>query len=152
MAAFQTKHFGQITYGTDSELDFPAGLPGFEERRRFVAVRFVESDPLIYLQSLEDPGLCFITMPILVAEPHYRMKVSDEDLGHLELPAGRQPQIGQDVLCLTIVSVQETGATANLLAPVLVNLRNRRAVQAVAQDSDYSVQCPLVQQEAAACC
>jgi flagellar assembly factor FliW len=80
------------------------------------------------------------------------MKVSDEDLGHLELPTCRQPRIGEDVLCLTIVSVQETGATANLLAPVLVNLRNRRAVQAVAQDSDYSVQSPLAPQEAAACC
>ena len=56
-------------------------LPGFDSRRRFVAVRFVESDPLIYLQSLEDPALCFVTMPILSVDPRYRLKVSSEDLG-----------------------------------------------------------------------
>ncbi len=151
MAVFQTKHFGQITYQNESELEFPCGLPGFEESRRFVAVRFVESDPLIYLQSLEDAGLCFITMPIFVADPNYRLSVTDEDLEHLELPRGRQPRIGSDVLCLTVVSVQETGATANLLAPVLVNLRNRKAVQAVAPESEYSHQHPLMPQEAAVC-
>ncbi len=151
MAVLQTKHFGQITYEKESELGFPSGLPGFEDRRRFVALRFVESDPLIYLQSLEDAGLCFITMPIFVADPKYVLNVSDEDLTMLELPAGRQPRIGEDVLCLTILSVQETGATANLLAPVLVNLRNRRAVQAVAQDSDYSLQYSLMPEEAAVC-
>jgi flagellar assembly factor FliW len=151
MAVFQTKHFGQISYEKDSELDFPCGLPGFEERRRFVAVRFVESDPLIYLQSLEDSGLCFITMPIYVADPKYQLSVSEEDIASLELPVGRQPRIGEDVLCLTVVSIHETGPTANLLAPVVVNLRNRRAVQAVAQDIDYSVQHPLMPQEAAAC-
>jgi flagellar assembly factor FliW len=151
MAALQTTHFGQITYERESELDFPSGLPGFEDRRRFVAVRFVESDPLIYLQSLEDAGLCFITMPIFVADPKYVLKVSDEDLALLELPAGRQPRIGDDVLCLTVLSIQESGATANLLAPVLVNLRNRRAVQAVAQDCDYSLQYSLMPEEAAVC-
>ncbi len=150
MPVFQTKHFGQITHDKESEIEFPAGLPGFEDRKRFVAVRFVESDPLIYLQSLEDSGLCFITMPIFVAAPDYRLAISDEDLAELELPPGRQPRIGDDVLCLTVVSIHETGPTANLLAPVLVNLRNRRAVQAVAQDGGYSVQQPLME-EAALC-
>ena len=48
----QTKNFGEIAYELESELDFPCGLPGFDSRKRFVAVHFVESDPLIYLQSL----------------------------------------------------------------------------------------------------
>ena len=75
----ETKNFGKISFEAESELEFPSGLPGFDGRKRFVAVRFVESDPLIYLQSLEDPGLCFITMPVLAVEPKYRLKVSSED-------------------------------------------------------------------------
>src|SRR3954447_13443566 len=85
MSVMETKNFGKISFEPDSELEFPGGLPGFESRRRFVAVRFVESDPIIYLQSLEDPGLCFITMPILAVDPGYRLKVKGEDLGQLRL-------------------------------------------------------------------
>ena len=46
-------------------------------------------------------------------------------------PLTRQPRIGEDVLCLTVLSIRETGPTANLLAPMVVNLHNRKAVQAM---------------------
>jgi flagellar assembly factor FliW len=151
MPVTQTKNFGNISYEPDSELEFPLGLPGFESRRRFVAVRFVESDPLVYLQSLEDPALCFVTMPILSVDPQYRLKVSSEDLGQLGLPGGRPPRIGEDVFCLTVIAIRESGPTANLLAPVLINLKNRKAVQAIAPDSDYSHQYELMPEEAAVC-
>jgi len=147
MPAMETKNFGKISFEPESELEFPQGLPGFESRKRFVAVRFVESDPLLYLQSLEDPGLCFITMPILVADPQYRLKVAGEDLQQLGLPSSRQPKIGQDVMALTVVSLHESGPTANLLAPVLVNLRNRKAVQAVVQEPGYSHQHAILAEE-----
>lgn len=140
----ETRNFGKISFEPESELDFPRGLPGFDNRKRFVAVRFVESDPLLYLQSLEDPDLCFITMPILVVDPSYRLKVAGEDLEQLGLSANRQPRIGQDVMALTVLSIHEAGPTANLLAPVLVSLRNRKAVQAVAQEAGYSHQHPIL--------
>ncbi len=148
MPVLETKHFGKLSYEADSELEFPVGLPGFDDRKRFVAVRLVENDPLIYLQSMEDPTLCFITMPILAADPQYRLKMTGEDLGHLGLHSTRQPRIGDDVLCLTVLSIRETGPTANLLAPIVVNLRNRKAVQAVAPESDYSHQFALMPPEA----
>src|ERR1035441_675368 len=151
MPVMETKNFGKISFEPDSELEFPGGLPGFDGRTRFVAVRFVESDPLVYLQSLEDPDLRFITMPILAVDPGYKLKVSGEDLDQLDLPQVRQPRIGEDVLCLTVLSVRETGPTANLLAPIVVNLCNRKAVQAVAPESDYSHQYELMPDEASVC-
>lgn len=147
----QTKSFGKIEYAPESELEFPRGLPGFDERRRFVAVRFVESDPLIYLQSIEDPGLCFITMPVLAVDPVYRLKVAGEDLNEIGLPVARQPRIGEDVFCLTVLSIRETGPTANLLAPIVINLKTRRAVQAIARDGGYSHQHELLPAESLVC-
>ena len=147
----ETKNFGKISFEPESELEFPCGLPGFDSSRRFVAVRFAESDPLVYLQSLDNPDLCFITMPILSIDPLYRLKVSGEDLDQLDLPQARQPRIGEDVLCLTVLSIRESGPTANLLAPIVVNLHNRKAVQAVAPESDYSHQFVLMPDEASVC-
>jgi len=151
MPVMQTKNFGTINYEPDSELEFPHGLPGFDDRRRFVAVRFAESDPLVYLQSLEDPALCFITMPVLAVDPRYRLKVTGDDLCQIGLTPARQPRIGEDVFCLTVLAMREAGPTANLLAPIVINLKTRRAVQAIAPESEYSHQYELMPQESAVC-
>lgn len=147
----QTKNFGTISYEPDSELEFPGGLPGFDSRKRFVALRFVESDPLVYLQSLEDPALCFITMPVLSVNRQYQLKVSGDDLSQLGLPASRQPRIGEDVFCLSVISIRETGPTANLLAPIVINLKTRKAVQAIAPEGGYSHRHELAPEEAPIC-
>jgi len=151
MPGMQTKNLGTINYQPDSELEFPRGLPGFDGHKRFVAVRFAESDPLVYLQSLEDPELCFITMPVLAIDREYRLKVGTEDLSEIGLCATRQPKIGEDVFCLSVLSMREMGPTANLLAPIVINLKTRRAVQAIAPESDYSHQHELMPAESAVC-
>jgi len=141
---FQTRHFGTIEYDSDSVFEFPAGLPGFEDEREFVALEQPHIRPIVFLQSLRRAELCFITLPVQSIEPAYRLSLSAEDLRLLELPEERQPEIGSQVLCLAIVAVAEgQPPTANLLAPVVVNLANRRAVQAIMSDSGYSHRHPL---------
>ena|SRR5690242_8766124 len=151
MPSVQTNYFSAISYDLDATLEFPRGLPGFEERRLFVALRFEDSQPLIFLQSLEDPGLCFITLPVLAVDPRYRLGISNEDRELVGLPLARPLTIGGDVLCLAVLSIRETGPTANLLAPVVVNLSNHKAVQAVDTESGYSHQHVLVPEEAPVC-
>lgn len=151
MPVVQTSNFGIISYGPEAAIEFPRGLPGFDDRRRFVALQFEDTAPLVFLQSLEVPDLCFITMPVLAVDPQYRLEVAGEDLGLVELSPIRQPRIGEDVLCLTVLSIGESGPTANLLAPVVVNLRTLKAVQAVAPESGYSHQHALVAEEAMVC-
>ena len=154
MPLFQTKNFGQIRYETETTLEFPRGLPGFEGRRTFLALHFDDTDPLIFLQSTEDPDLCFLTMPVLAVDPGYRLQVEPEDLELIGLAPG-PPEIGKDVLSVAVLSLREDGPTANLLAPIVVNLHTRKSVQAVAAQSGYSHQQPLPvpapEEEAIAC-
>ena len=151
MPVLQTKNFGAIRYETDAALDFPRGLPGFEERRQFVALHFQDTDPLVFLQSLDDPNLCFLTMPVRAVEPAYRLHMEPEDAALIGLPPGR-PKIGRDALCLTVLSLREEGPTANLLAPIVVNLSTGKSVQAVSAQSGYSHQQPLLAEQAAPSC
>ena len=152
MSYLETKSLGLISWEAGSEIEFPLGLPGFEERHRFVAVHFRHTDPLIFLQSLEDPALTFVTMPARSIDAEYRTSTSREDLELVGLPASRQPRIGEDVHCLAVLSIRESGVTANLLAPVLINLRNMKAVQAVAQEGGYSHQHVLTGEEKVMAC
>ncbi len=141
-----TKYHGNIEYQDEQVFQFPQGLPGFAGQRRFVPVEHPSTRPILFLQSLDTPELCFITLPVLVVNPAYRLAVSEEDLALLQLPTVRQPAIGTDVLCLAILTIQpHCATTANLLAPVVVNLRNRIAVQAVATDTSYSHQYPFLE-------
>jgi flagellar assembly factor FliW len=152
MPSFDSKEFGRINYEPGSVLEFPNGIPGFEHRKRFVALTFPHAQPLVFLQSLEAAELCFITLPVLSVDRQYRLAVSEEDLESIGLPAKRQPKIGEDVACLAMVTIQRnSGPTANLLAPVVINIRNLKAVQAIAPESSYSHQHALVTSEAVAC-
>ncbi len=145
MPTFSSSRFGLIEYQDDATFQFPSGLPGFEQERRFVAVEHAASRPIVFLQSLTRPELCFITLPVLVVKPDYRLAVSAEDLQALALSGDRQPAIGAEVLCLAIISVAEGRLpTANLLAPLVVNLRTRVAIQAIQEESAYSHQHPLL--------
>jgi len=138
MPSFDTKYFGPVAFETRDTIEFPRGLPGFEDRRRFLAIRQERTAPLVFLQSLEDAGLCFITTPVLAVDPEFRLNMSPEDREAAGLAAVRRPRIGKDVWTLAVISVRETGPTANLLAPLVINLRSLQAVQAVMRDSRYS--------------
>lgn len=142
---FQTRHFGTIEFEPNDVCQFPAGLPGFEDEHEFIPLEQPHTRPIVFLQSLRRPELCFITLPVQTIQPDYRLAISPEDLRLLELPEDRQPEIGKQVLCLAIVAVAEgEPPTANLLAPVVINLENRRAVQAILSDSGYSHRHPLL--------
>lgn len=146
-----TKYFGPAEYDEQDVVCFPVGLPGFEEERRFLPLNLPGHEPLIFLQSLATADLCFVTLPVLAAQPDYRLDVAEQDLETIGLDPKRQPKIGTEALCLTVLTIAENETTANLLAPLLINLKNRDAVQAVAAGLQYSHRHPIRQTEEALC-
>jgi flagellar assembly factor FliW len=141
MPEILTKYFGTVEYREADVLQFPAGLPGFEEQSQFLAIEPPANAPLIFLQSVRLPGLCFLALPMQGVDSDYRLAITREDLASLELDTSRQPRIGEEIGCFAVIVVAETGhISANLLAPIVVNLANRRGVQAIRIDTVYSHQ------------
>jgi flagellar assembly factor FliW len=135
----ETRFFGSVEYDEKSVMVFPDGIPAFEQETRFLAMRQPISEPLVFLQSVANPNVCFATLPAPAACPGYQLNMRPEDLAALDLQKGRQPAIGRDVLCLTIVSWTENSPpTINLLAPIVINLHTLRGRQAIQTDSPYS--------------
>lgn len=146
----QSRYFGPVEYNEESVLVFPDGIPAFEQERRFLAIRQPLNEPLVFLQSLANPDLSFVTLPAPSVCPGFRLNMTPEDLAALGLETGQQPVIGRDVLCLTILSLEENKPpTANLLAPIVVNLHTLRGRQAIQTDSQYSHREELPLREAA---
>jgi flagellar assembly factor FliW len=150
-----TAYFGELDYNETAVFHFPYGLPGFESERAFLFLQKPQTEPLMFLQSLGNAQLCFVLLPILVVDPDYRVNLDAEDLAALHLPAGRQPRIGEEILCAAILRAgdsQQPEPTANLMAPVVVNLKEQIGIQAIQADSPYSYRHPLTPGKELASC
>jgi flagellar assembly factor FliW len=140
MLTCETKYLGTVHYDPSTVIHFPEGLPGFEDRKDYILIERQELKPLVFMQSVADSDLCFLTIPSGLVLENYKVELAEENRV-LDLP--RKPAIGAEVLCLLILHIQESGATVNLRAPIVINLRTLRAVQAVSPNAEYSLQHPL---------
>ncbi|HEY8532334.1 MAG TPA: flagellar assembly protein FliW [Micromonospora sp.] len=114
-------------------------MPGFPGHRRFVLVRLDDAGLLYTFTSADAPELRFLVIPPLPFFPNYAPEVDSETL---ELLGVDDPD---RLLVLLVVTVGGSAreATANLMAPILVDQVNRRAVQAVLTGSGLPVRAPL---------
>ena len=122
------------------ELQFPAGLPGFPEAHRFTLVWWGdESSPFSILASLDQEGLEFLVVPPLAFFPLYTPEIDDELVERLGI------EDADDVILLVIVTTGENAgeATANLMAPIVINRHTRQAAQAVLSE-DFPLRAPLI--------
>lgn len=131
----RSTHLGDIEWSQGCELFLPAGLPGFEDERRMIPVEVPVQRPLVFLQSIESPGTCFVSLPVRTIDPGYQLRLSDDDRAALLFEGERELSIGADVLCLALLVPFENTVQANLDAPVIINLHNRRCIQSLPSES-----------------
>ena len=86
MPVMETKNFGKISFEPESELEFPSGLPGFESRKRFVAVTVCGIRSAGLSAESGRPGSCALSRcRFWPLDPRYRLKVNGEDLEQMGL-------------------------------------------------------------------
>lgn len=137
MPKASTRQFGYVEYGEDAVVEFAEPLPGFPEDRQFVVIEPDEWKPLLFLQSLDHPELCFTGLPVGCVAKDYRLWLGEEDLAALGMTS-----VGDPSLCVALVTVKDS-PTVNLMAPVVIHARLRRARQVIQFDSGYSFEHPL---------
>lgn len=130
-ATLRSTYLGDIEWDCGCELFLPAGLPGFENERRMIPVEVPVQRPLVFLQSLDNPDTCFVSLPVRTICPEFQLRLSDDDRSALLFEPERPLSIGGDVLCLALLVPYRNTVQANLDAPVVVNLHNQRCVQAM---------------------
>jgi flagellar assembly factor FliW len=145
----ETKYFGTAEYAESALIRFPEGLPGFEDFTEFVCFEQPTLRPLTYLQSVTDAHICFLVLPVRAIEPSYNVELSGDQARVLRLGCS-QPTIGNDIACMAILcSAPGREATANLAAPVVINIAERIGLQVVQTHSEYDCAHPLVAPSAA---
>ena len=130
----RSTRFGELEISEKDCLHFPYGLPGFPGERDFVYLPVEEGNPFAFLQSMTEPDLTFIVVDPFVFFQDYQFTLDDQIVAELECNEDNPPQI------VNIVSVpgNPEEMTANLLAPVIINVQKRRAVQMVLEKTAYT--------------
>lgn len=130
--------FGSFDVTSDQIVSFPAGLPGFEECRRFIVLSSRDLEPFQCLQSVEGPTTSFLAVDPRRAFPAYRCLLSGPDrtrLGH----ADERP-----LVWLALVTVHANRTLVNLRAPVVVNPARMVGYQLMPFDSLYPLRFELI--------
>ena len=136
----ETRLFGTITIEEEKIITFPDGIIGFPFMKQFALIRDEENEDaaIMWLQSLEEPQFA---MPVV--EPHlvvkgYNPLIDDKHL----LPVGDLKEEQTYSLVTITVPANIEKMTANLKAPVIINMENNRAVQLIVED-EYEVKHPI---------
>jgi len=114
------------------------GLAGFPGSEHYALVEVPGGGPLFRLTSLDEPGLEFLVVPPAAFFPDYAPVLDDVSAERLGLVTS------EDAMLLVVVTVGPTAkdATANLLAPLVVNQRDGRAAQVITV-GEHSLRAPL---------
>jgi len=139
----RSTRFGEIEVREEDLLEFPEGLPGFPFHRRFFLVG-EEGQPIRWLHSAEDGSLALpVADPFLIL-PTYEAEVCDEDLS----PIGPFSPEDLVLLCVLVIpSGDPLSMTANLKAPIVINVKTRKGKQ-VLVSGDYPIRHPVFGPEA----
>lgn len=139
----ETRHFGTIEIDEKKILDFPEGLPGFENVKKFILLgKLEEESPFQWLQSVDSPELAFVIIDPRLIKPDYIVDVDDNEVEILEV------KDTNNVLVYSIVVVPEdiTAMTANLKAPVLINTENNKGKQIINTNDEYPLKYYIIEE------
>ena len=125
------------TGANDKVITFERGLPGFPDCTQFIVMDHDRETPLKWLQCVGRPEVAFLIVDPEQVLASYEVEVPESVLGLLEL---EETNGADDVAVFVILNVKEKTLTANLRAPVVVNIRARRAHQLILDDPNIPLQ------------
>lgn len=135
MPKIQTTRFGVLQVNDNELIRFAEGIPGFPEEMEFLLIPVEEKSPFVFMQSVKRSDLAFLlTNPFLFFKD-YEFVIDDETMEELELEEAGQAAFYS---ILTMQGAKITALTANLVAPIVINLKNRKAKQVVLERSRYT--------------
>ncbi len=129
-----TKAYGEVEIQEQQVVQFPRGIFGFGHIHEY-ALLDSATPPFYWLQSTTDRDLAFVLInPYIVAED-YVLDIATEDLEAVGSP---EPD---DLLVFAIVTIppERHKMSCNLQGPLIINRRNRIALQAISLDQRWRI-------------
>lgn len=135
----QTSRFGNITVGEDDVLHFPEGLLGFSDLDRFVLLDDPSDEIFAWLQSCDEPSIAFPILEPELFSDTFQLTLTKSDLKSLNV----EDKTGLRPFCIITIPEDPTMMTANLKAPIIINIAQKMGRQCVLQDNKLEIREPI---------
>lgn len=138
---FTTTYNGEINYEEKDIITIKKGIPGFKELTKFVIVDIEDNDVFKLIHSLEDPSLGLIILSPFEVVKDYEIKLNEEVIKELQIDKQ------DDVILYSIVTLSSdvNKITANLMAPIVINIKAKLGEQVIIENSKYKTKELIVQ-------
>ena len=130
----ETTRFKTIEVDENDVITLPSGLVGFPELKQYVLLDHDENSPFKWLQSLDDGAIAFVLINPLLFRPDFTVEVNEAEVVDLGLDNEEDAVIS---VIITMPSDPQK-MTANLKAPLVFNLKNRKGRQVILNNSEYT--------------
>ena len=134
-----TIRFGAVDVDEKKVIVFNDGIPGLEEYHNYVLLQFEDSYPIIWLQSVDEGGICLPVLDTFSVLSGYVFDIDDSDVKELGLSGP------EDLHVVSVLVIPEDiqQMTANLAAPIIINTAIGKAKQIMLSGGDYNIRAPI---------
>ncbi len=142
MISVKTSRFGEIEIDEKDVIELPAGLIGFPELKQYVLLDHEKDSPFKWLQSLDDGAIAFVLINPLLFKPDYTVEVTEAEVSDLHIESE------DDAVISVIITMPSNpqNMTANLKAPLIFNLKNRKGKQIILNSSTYTTRHSIMEE------
>lgn len=131
-----TSRFGEIQVPFEKVITLPHGMVGFSKLRRYALLQHSDNSPFNWLQSLDEPDLAFAVVSPFIFDRGYQITLGKVEANLLQVSDVSQVQLW---VVVTIPHGKPQEMTANLKAPLVINLKTNLGAQIILDDPRYDV-------------
>ncbi|MFR1200688.1 MAG: flagellar assembly protein FliW [Clostridium sp.] len=123
------------------EIKFKKGILGFEHLYTFI-LKELEDSNFKMLQSLEDEKISFVLISPFDIVSDYEIKLGNETVERIEVDTAN------DVSIFSLVTLNSDikKITANLKAPIVINVKKNLGEQIIVDKEKYKIKHPLIKE------
>ncbi len=134
-----TDRFGTFDTKDSKLIEFPQGIPGFEDLHYFIILEVSQTKPIYWLQSTENK---YIALPVILTFEildDYYIDIRDNELEELHVESQN------DLLIMNVVVIPETieKMTVNLAAPLVINAVRGIGKQIIVDAKTMPIRMPI---------
>ena len=132
----KTKYLGDMDIDENDIINFPKGLPGFEDRKEFVLLGLEGNEHFTVLQDISEQYISFLLVNPWDFYKDYEFEIKNEVIKGIELESGDKSSVN----VYNIITLGKTldESTCNLLAPIIINRDGKKGRQVILNDFPYT--------------
>lgn len=140
----KTKYLGEIEIDKDQIISFPKGLLGFEDHKEFVILNIEDNNHFRFLQDTNNEYISFLLINPWELYKDYDIELPDDKLENIKI----DPKGNTHMAIYNIVTLGQSleKSTCNLLAPIVINLEDKKGKQFILENSPYTTKHSLFQE------